>query len=105
MRINQAAEIHICVGDRIDVIEKRGLRVLTGIAKAETVGGAAEGEQTTFGFYCADEALEELADVLLNSELLRRGKELDDEIEETLGEVSDEALPRCARVGMIRMRM
>jgi hypothetical protein len=61
------------------------LRVLlTGVAEAKAVSSAAKGEQPTVGLYGADEALEELADVFLDGELLRRGEELDDEIEETL---------------------
>jgi len=62
---------------------ERGL-VLTGIAEAEAIGGTAKGEEATVGLYGADEALEELADVLLDGELFRRGEELHDEIEETL---------------------
>jgi len=73
--IDQTAEIHV------------------GVAEAKAVGGTAKGEQPTVGLYGADEALEELADVLFDGELLHRGEELDDEIEETLGEADDEALP------------
>jgi len=58
--------------------------VPTGVAEAEAVGSTAKGEEPTVRFYGADEALEELADVLLNSQLLCRGEELDDKIEETL---------------------
>jgi len=72
--------------------------LLTGIAEAEAIGGTAKGEQATVRLYGADEALEELANVLLDGELLGRGEELYDEIEETLGEADDEALPGCARV-------
>ena len=74
-----------------------GLR-LTGIAEAEAIGGTAKGQEATVRLYGADEALEELADVLLDGELLRSGEELYDEIEETLREAGDEALPGCARV-------
>jgi hypothetical protein len=73
--------------------------VLTGVAKAEAIGGAAKGEQATVRLYGSDQALEELADVLLDGELLRRGEELDDEIKETLREAGKEALLGCARVG------
>jgi len=50
--------------------------VLTGIAEAEAIGGTAKGQQATIRLYGADEALEELANVLLDGELLRRGEEL-----------------------------
>lgn len=82
--------------------------VLTGIAKAEAIGGTAKGQEATVRLYGANEALEELANVLLDGELLRRGEELHDEIEETLGEGGNEALPGCAGlltmvwVGMMR---
>jgi len=58
--------------------------VLTRVAEAEAIGSTAKGEEPTVRFYGADEALEEFADVLLNGELVGRGKELYDEIEETL---------------------
>jgi len=73
--------------------------LLTGVAEAEAVGRTAKGEQSTVRLYGADEALEELADVFLDGELLRRGEELDNEIEETVREGDDEALPGCARLG------
>jgi hypothetical protein len=38
----------------------------TRLAKTEAVGGAAKGEEVISGLNCADEAFEELADVLLN---------------------------------------
>ena len=57
--------------------------VLTGVAEAKAIGGTAKGEEPTFGFYGADEALEEFADVLLNGELVGGGEALNDEIEET----------------------
>jgi hypothetical protein len=57
--------------------------VLTGVAEAEAIGGTSKGEEPTFGFYGADEALEEFADVLLNGELVGGGEALYDEIEET----------------------
>ena len=60
------------------------MSVLTRVAEAEAVGGTAKGEEPIVRFYGADEALKELADVLLNSELLGRGEELYDKIEETL---------------------
>jgi len=62
-------------------VEKRW--VLTGVAEAEAIGGTAKGEEPAVRFYGADEALEEFADVLLNSELVRGGEVLYDEIEET----------------------
>jgi hypothetical protein len=58
--------------------------VLTRIAEAEAIGGAAKEQQATVRLYGADEALEELADILLDGELLCCGEELHDEIEETL---------------------
>ena len=58
--------------------------MLTGIAEAEAIGGTAKGVEATVRLYGADEALEQLADVLLDGELFRRGEELHDEIEETL---------------------
>ncbi len=58
--------------------------MLTRVAEAEAIGSTAKGEEPTVRFYGADEALEEFADVLLNGELVGRGKELYDEIEETL---------------------
>lgn len=79
--------------------------VLTGVAEAEAIGGAAKGEQPAVGFNGADEALEELADVLLDRQLLDRGEELQDKVEERLRETGDEALLRCARrlrVGRLR---
>jgi hypothetical protein len=57
---------------------------LTRVAEAKAVSRTAKGEQSTVRLYGADEALEELADVFLDGELLRRGEELDDEIEETV---------------------
>ena len=75
--------------------------MLTRVAEAEAVGSAAKGEEPTVRFYGADEALEELADVLLNSQLLCRGEELDDKIEETLREAGDEALLGCAGMGRV----
>ena len=65
----------------------------TGVLEAEAIGRAAKGEEPAIGLDCADEAFEELADVLLDGHLLGSGEELDDELEETLGEVLDEALP------------
>lgn len=62
-------------------MEKRW--VLTGIAEAEAIGGTPKGEETTVGFYSADEALEEFADVLLDGELVGGREALYDEIEET----------------------
>ena len=56
----------------------------TGVAKAEAVGSTAKGEEPTVRFYGADETLKELADVLLDGQLLDRGEELHDKIEETL---------------------
>jgi hypothetical protein len=73
--------------------------LLTGVAEAEAVSRTAKGEQSTVRLYGADEALEELADVFLDGELLRRREELDNEIEETVREGDDEALPGCARLG------
>src|SRR6266851_5650673 len=82
-----------------------GLMLLTGVAEAKAVGGTAKGEQPTVVLYGADEALEELADVLFDGKPLHRGEELDDEIEETLGEADDEALPGCARLGGVWVGM
>ena len=62
-------------------MEKRW--VLTGVAEAEAIGGAAKGEEPTVRFYGADEVLEEFADVLFNGELVGGGEVLYDEIEET----------------------
>ena len=73
--------------------------LLTGVAKAKAVGCTTKGEQPTVGLYGADEALEELADVFLDGELLRRGEELDNKLEETVREGDDEALSNCARLG------
>lgn len=67
---------------------------LTRIPKAEPVGGAPEGEQPTVRLDGADEPLEQLAHILLDGELLWRRQELDDKVEETLGELCDEALAR-----------
>jgi hypothetical protein len=58
--------------------------VPTGVAEAEAVGSTAKGEEPTVRFNGADEALEELADVLLDGKLLDRGEELHDKVEETL---------------------
>lgn len=66
----------------------------TGVLEAEPVSGAAEGEQSTVGLDGADEAFEELADVLLDGHLLRGREELNDKLEEALGEVGDEPLSR-----------
>jgi hypothetical protein len=64
----------------------------TRVAQAESVGGAPEGQETAVWLDCADEALKELADILLYNELLWCWEELDHEIEEALGEVSEEAV-------------
>ena len=83
--------------------------MLTGVAEAEAIGRAAKGEQPAVGFNGADEALEELADVLLDRQLLDRREELQDKVEERLREPGDEALLRCARrllrVGRVRRRV
>jgi hypothetical protein len=57
--------------------------VLTRIAEAEAIGGAAKGQQAIVRLYGADEALEELVDVLLDGHLLRCGEALHDKIEES----------------------
>lgn len=57
--------------------------MLTGVAEAEAIGSATKGEQPTVGFYGADEALKEFADVLFNGKLVGGGEVLYDEIEET----------------------
>lgn len=62
----------------------------TGVAQTEAIRGAAKGEQPTVGLDGPDESLEQLADVLLDGELLGRGEQLDDKVEETLREVCDE---------------
>ena len=62
-------------------MEKRW--VLTGVAEAEAIGGAAKGEEPAVGFYGAYEALEEFADVLFNGELVGGGEVLYDEIKGT----------------------
>lgn len=82
--------------------------MLTGVAEAEAIGRAAKGEQPAVRFYGADEALEELADVLLHSELLHRREELQDKLEERLREAGDEALLGCAGLrvaGRVRVGM
>lgn len=79
--------------------------LLTGVAEAEAIGGTAKGKEPTVRFYGADEALEELADVLFNGKLLCRGEELYDKIKETLRETSDEALLGCAGLGGVRVGM
>ena len=79
--------------------------MLTGIAEAEAIRGAAKGEQTTVWLYGADEALKELADILFNSELLHRGEKLDDKFKKTLGEVSYEALSGRAGLGRVWVGM
>ena len=66
----------------------------TRILEAETIRRAAKGQESAIWLDSADEAFEELADVLLDGHLLCSGEELDDELEETLGEVLDEALTR-----------
>lgn len=79
--------------------------VPTRVAEAKAIGGAAKGEQPAVGFYGADEAFEELSNVLFDSEFLRGGEKLYDEIEETLREGGDESLPGCARMGGVRVKM
>ena len=82
--------------------------MLTGVAEAEAIGRAAKGEQPAVRFYGANEALEELADVLLHSELLHRREELQDKLEERLREAGDEALLGCAGLrvaGRVRVGM
>ena len=63
----------------------------TRISQTEAIGGAPEGQQPTLGLEGPDESLQQLADILLDCELLRGGKELDHEIIETLGELGEEA--------------
>lgn len=65
---------------------------LARVAETEAVGGAAERQETTIGFDGADEPLEQFPDILLDCELFCRWEELDDEIDETLGEFSEESL-------------
>ena len=79
--------------------------VLTGIAEAEAIRGAAKGEQTTVWLYRADEALKELANILFNGELLHCGEKLDDKLKKRLGEVSNEALPGRAGLGKVWVGM
>ncbi len=75
--------------------------MLTGIAEAKAISGAAKGEQTAVWLYGTDEALKELANILFNSELLHRGEKLDNKLKKTLGEVSNEALPGRAGLGRV----
>ena len=53
----------------------------TGVLEAEAIGRAAKGEQPAIWLDCADEAFEELADVLLDGHLFGGREELDDELE------------------------
>jgi hypothetical protein len=79
--------------------------MLTRIAEAKAISGAAKGEQMAFWLYGADEALKELANILFDSELLHRGEKLDDKLEKTLGEVSNEAKPGRAGLGRVWVGM
>ena len=72
--------------------ETGGMRARTGVLEAKAIGRAAEREESAVGLDCADEAFEELADILLDGHLVGSGEELDDELEETLRGVPDEAL-------------
>ena len=75
--------------------------MLTGIAKAKAIRGAAKGEQTTVRLYGADEALKELADILFHGELLHCREKLDDKLKKTMGEVNNEALAGRAGLGRV----
>lgn len=65
---------------------------LTRVAEREAISGGAKSKKTRVWLDGADETFKELPDVLLDLEFLGGGKELDDKVEETLGEVSDETL-------------
>ena len=57
----------------------------TRVPKTKSVCCTSEREQTTVGLDCANEAFEELADILLDGHLVGSGEELDDELEESPG--------------------
>lgn len=99
-RIDQTTKVHVWPGRAVSNWKQVKRWVPTGIAKAEAIGRTAKGEQPAVRFYGADEALEELADVLLHSQLLHRREELQDEVEERLREAGDEALLGCAGLGV-----
>ena len=69
-------------------------RERTRVLEAKAISRAAKREKPAVGLDCADETFKELADILLDGHLVGSGEELDDELEETLGEVLDEALAR-----------
>jgi hypothetical protein len=77
---------------KLDIGVQR-MRSLARVPERKSVRSAPEREQAALGFDGADEAFEQLANVLLDAELLRGWQQLDDEIEEALGELGMEAIP------------
>jgi hypothetical protein len=71
----------------------------TRVAEGEAIRGGAKGEEAAGGLEVAEEALEEEADALLDVELVGGGEELDDKVEEALGELGGEAGPALRHGG------
>lgn len=61
----------------------------TRISQAEAVRGASKGQQAALRLDSADQTFQQLADVLLHGHLLRRRKQLNDEVEQAVGEVCE----------------
>lgn len=78
------------------------ISALTRVPQSEPICHAAKREQATLGLYGTYESLQQFAHILLDGQLLRRGKKLNDELVKTVGEFRKEPMLGCMPTRVLR---